>query len=232
MYCGGDPINRVDPKGTKIEDPSKIYASHRAYMLEQINNLHLLTKDYAYADMTDLIDRVIREYKTIISEYDALERSDMIYKIGYWSEKGGGMSYDNGIINIKVGRNELPGIMAHELKHAYQYETGALSFKVYDGKVIDYGSLYDITDETEAYNRERIVNSGIFYYLYPDTDGEWSDDDVRRLKDGDNALYAKLRPGPINIDFKYRFTNLLNIIQNKYYNVYHVCDDFYSKLRF
>ena len=39
---------------------------------------------------------------------------------------------------------------AHELKHAYQFETGDLSFSASDGSA---GLLYDLTDEFEAHQR-------------------------------------------------------------------------------
>lgn len=46
--------------------------------------------------------------------------------------------------------------LAHELKHAYQFETGKLSFNT-SGKY--GGALYDITDEVEAYKRSQLFGA-------------------------------------------------------------------------
>lgn len=40
--------------------------------------------------------------------------------------------------------------IAHEMKHAYQFEIGELSFDSHTG---GYGVLYDLTDERAAYDR-------------------------------------------------------------------------------
>lgn len=202
IYCGGDPINRADPTGAKIEDPYNIYSNHRAEICQQINGLEQLSKTLRDSDMLELINRLIYEYRTIINEYDRLDQSDVTYKIGYWDKTGGGTGYENGSIIIKVGRNESQGVIAHELKHAYQYEMGELSFLI-DQNGVDFGSLYDITDETAAYNRERIVNAGISYYLTgPDQCGEWNDEHVRQFGRKNNLVYGELGNGPININSK------------------------------
>lgn len=64
--------------------------------------------------------------------------------VGLLAEKYPSISpYDNSI--------ELVG---YELNHAYQYENGEVALVVGNS---GYGQLYDITDETKAYNRERAL---------------------------------------------------------------------------
>lgn len=46
------------------------------------------------------------------------------------------------------------GWMAHELKHAYQFETGRISYSIYS----DGEPFYDKYDEMEAYDRGRMIN--------------------------------------------------------------------------
>lgn len=66
----------------------------------------------------------------------------------------GNIAYDNAsgnvVISIFSNSNNFLATFAHEAKHAYQYEKGALSLN-YLGN--GGGSLYDITDEIEAYKR-------------------------------------------------------------------------------
>ena len=57
-------------------------------------------------------------------------------------------NFENGNFEIRLGDSSL-GMLAHELKHAYQFETGALSISNYK----DGTPFYDKTDEWAAYNR-------------------------------------------------------------------------------
>ncbi|MDB5258508.1 MAG: large protein [Chitinophagaceae bacterium] len=57
-------------------------------------------------------------------------------------------------INIKEGKGEDLSTLSHELKHAYQFEEGKVSFaweRGVDGQ--SHAFLYDIQDEVEAFNR-------------------------------------------------------------------------------
>jgi|GEM_PF-6228756 len=68
------------------------------------------------------------------------------------SGAGGNVRYNIGTdaVNINIKDSYNAGALAHELKHAYQFETGALSFGP-TGKT--GGNLYDLQDEVEAYAR-------------------------------------------------------------------------------
>jgi len=98
-------------------------------------------------------------YREVASELNALELSDQVYNLyinsGDVSEfAGGSTSYNtsSGAIDIKLKGGFNANFLAHELKHAYQFEIGQLSFKS-NGSI---GDLYDLVDEQEAYQRGRL----------------------------------------------------------------------------
>lgn len=92
-----------------------------------------------------------------LSELDALENSSQLYNLfenssEVSSSADGVTTYDlnTNAVNVSSKGRFSMGVFAHELKHAYQFETGALSF----GKNGRFGGeLYDITDEYEAFAR-------------------------------------------------------------------------------
>lgn len=64
------------------------------------------------------------------------------------TRSGEAFNFDNGNFEIALGDGSL-GMLSHELKHAYQFETGAFS----SGLRKDGVPFYDKTDEWEAYSR-------------------------------------------------------------------------------
>lgn len=64
-----------------------------------------------------------------------------------------GFNFTNGIFEIRLANGDRMDMIAHELKHAYQFEIGAYSI----GPRLNHSSypnlLYDLDDEVEAYNR-------------------------------------------------------------------------------
>ena len=113
-----------------------------------------LTKRYAKED-TDP-NSSINTMNQTIAELDALENSDQVYNLVTSSpdvtgNQEGNITYDPNTkeVNVNVKNGYTSGLFAHELKHAYQFETGALSF----GPNGNGGILYDIQDEVEAYHR-------------------------------------------------------------------------------
>lgn len=89
------------------------------------------------------------------------------------------------------------GLIGHELNHAYQFETGKVSLRADNS---GYGSLYDIGDETEAYNRERTYGTGIQFFTNP-TVNKWGDNNVKEYgKTMTPPAYQTLPPGPIDIN--------------------------------
>ena len=96
------------------------------------------------------------ELQSALDELSILESSDQLYHIEYSNTSGynrnGEIGYDtkNDMVSITMTYSSNISDLAHELKHAYQFEVGELSF---DSKTGGYGVLYDITDELAAYKR-------------------------------------------------------------------------------
>jgi RHS repeat-associated protein len=200
-YCLNNPIKYVDPTGMIVEDPDEIYKKHK----EQMNNQSTAIQTALKAkDLTDGMKKTLVQlessYKSILKEYSALEKSDQVYSIFSVGEDGGYTSFEKGKVIIGIGAEDASiGIMGHELKHAYQFETGKVSFMT-DGSG-SYGTLYDLSDETEAYNRERMLNSGVTFFM--DTKSKWTDSDVKEFGAKMNPpAYQTLPKGSININSK------------------------------
>lgn len=60
---------------------------------------------------------------------------------------------------VKMIVDGTMGTLAHELKHAYQFETGELSYVIYK-KQMRPGTLYDYQDEVEAHARGGLFGAG------------------------------------------------------------------------
>ena len=96
------------------------------------------------------------ELQSALNELSILESSDQLYHIEYGNTSGynreGETGYDskNDMVCIIMAYSSNTSDLAHELKHAYQFEVGELSF---DSRSGGYGILYDISDEISAYKR-------------------------------------------------------------------------------
>ena len=91
-----------------------------------------------------------------LEELSALESSSQIYNLyensnSVSSSADGVTTYDvnSDEVNVSSKGKFSMGVFAHELKHAYQFQTGDLSFFA-DG---NGGQLYDKNDEYEAFAR-------------------------------------------------------------------------------
>ena len=161
-YCAGDPVNLVDPEGEKIEDPDKLVMKFR----QQIE-INLKAIKEVNASLTSLginkteIKQIQEIYQTILEELDILEKSDDTFRVVNNVEKEGGViSWDDGIVLIQIDNNNDLGLIGHELKHAYQFTQGEISFNSTNGNA---GLLYDIHDEYNAFLRQACINSGVKY---------------------------------------------------------------------
>jgi hypothetical protein len=114
------------------------------------------------------IDRRNSELDATNTELNILAESDQVYDVEYDTSKNtedeilseAKFDFASGNFVIKLGDRSL-GMLAHELKHAYQFETGALSTSSYPN-----GSpFYDQSDEWEAYQRGTLFGSRGIYSL-------------------------------------------------------------------
>ncbi|MBW3520478.1 hypothetical protein [Flavobacterium sp. NKUCC04_CG] len=100
-------------------------------------------------------------------------------------------------IKVGLGTNDR-GLISHELGHAYQYEQGETSLFKDNSQ---FGSLYDLSDETQSYNRERALNGGMEYFTNPKI--TWNNNDVKAFgQTMTPAAYQSLPSGPIDINSK------------------------------
>ena len=155
----------------------------------------------------ELGGKLMSFYNTTLEEIKKLEKSDQVYTVfADKAGKEGGVSYDLASNEIKIGLGNTDiGLVGHELKHAYQYEKGQISL-VADNSA--YGKLYDITDEADAYNRERALATGMQFFQSPNqiVQGyplQVGDNDVRNIGKGMiPPAYQTLPNSPININSK------------------------------
>ena len=115
----------------------------------------------------------ISELKSALFEVGVLENSDQVYELrmktmdmqsttykadndGFYNpEEDGGTFYENGtvVVEYQMGNYDR---MAHELKHAYQFEIGETSFSRATGGP---GSAHDLFDESAGFKRGSLFNS-------------------------------------------------------------------------
>ena len=142
-YCAWNPMKLVDPDGMRFDSAS----------VGIINDFRAHTN----AKLKESVNGSQRnELQSALDELSILESSDQLYHIEYGNTSGynrnGEIGYDtkNDMVSITMTYSSNISDIAHELKHAYQFEVGELSF---DSKTGGYGVLYDITDELAAYKR-------------------------------------------------------------------------------
>ncbi|WP_372474891.1 RHS repeat-associated core domain-containing protein [Capnocytophaga sp. ARDL2] len=201
VYTANNPINFIDPDGREIKDHDNVVANFKKEITNNINTQKELIKK-GYID-SNSGEKLISFYTNILDEISKLEKSDQIYNVYLdTSNKEGGMKYDMSSGEIMISVDNNIGLVAHELHHAYQYEVGDVSLVVDNSS---YGMLYDITDETNAYNRERALVTGMQFFQTPNSIVEgyplkMSDDDVRQLGSTMTpAAYQILPNGPIGL---------------------------------
>jgi len=203
VYAVNNPLRYIDPDGRKIEDSNQIVKNYKTQISENVDNIKKFIDQGLVSP--ELGGKLLSFYNTILDEIIALETSSQIYNVYLNSSMQGGATFYNlskNEVSISIGDNSI-GVVGHELKHASQFESGAVSLMVDD---LGYGRLYDITDETESYNRERALTVGKRFFESPETlkDGyplKMNDQNVRDFGKANNIIsYEGLKNGPIDIN--------------------------------
>ena len=150
-YCAWNPMKLVDLDGREWDPASEEIVSEYKEGLE--------TK------LTEISDEKQRkEIGDALKELVVLSESDQVYHVEIGEVKTprskGEIGWDakNSRVSITLDFDYQISDIAHEMKHAYQFETGDLSFDSHTGR---YGVLYDVTDERAAYDRSAALGGQI-----------------------------------------------------------------------
>ena len=196
-YCAGNPVNIVDPTGLYFTESGLSFAKtlidetlrQISALYNKISNANLqleqgnisTKKEKQIRKNIEKYEAQIAEYNTVFDEIALLAGSNQCYDIIYdaslnqFDSFGNGDVYglteydfDSNSVKIKLGDYSM-GLLAHELKHAHQFEIGAYSVGYMGG-----GPFYDKGDEWEAYRRGALFGNHLPYSLdkrydnYPD----------------------------------------------------------------
>ena len=202
LFCGANPVMNTDLSGMYFTEGSKQYINRYLIniFIRFIPDVRCLYRSL-YDDRSFSRDR--QELMAMLDEFSVLESSQTAYNIVIDEDSktkdgtpAGMTMYDmeHGWLNISL-YDERMDLFSHEMKHAYQFEIGEISFgipkpknsqdKNPDGTKKKYtpgAPYYDQTDEIEAYQRgllfdgatwESVKDNEPYCFLY-DTPLGWN----------------------------------------------------------
>ncbi|BES61854.1 hypothetical protein [Dysgonomonas capnocytophagoides] len=177
-YCANNPIRFIDPNGKEFTEAAwkEVNRLLDDINKRQKNNATSIAEKQSKIDAGGLSEKKIAklqkqianlnnnssELESVRGEVATLATSSQMYDIKNNTSmniggaipgmgevrSGAAFNFSNGNFEIALGDRSL-NMLAHELKHAYQFETGAYS----SGYRRDGTPFYDKTDETAAYTR-------------------------------------------------------------------------------
>lgn len=135
-YCAWNPVKLVDPDGMEW-DPASV---------DRIAEFRATTEQKKKDALTESEKN---EFQKVLDELDALGRSNQVYHLEIGgtenSKRPGGTSYDLAKKWVSLNYDGTDKCLAHELKHAYQFEKGELSFSSKTGSLADVVTYNDGT---------------------------------------------------------------------------------------
>ena len=173
-YVMNNPLILIDPDGRKIGGDTAMVSRleyqagriiHSEEQLQSRLQKRIDKREAKGKSVSNLNRRMlnsegrVQELTSMMSEVGELRSSSQMYNIvgDYTPPLGinidGEMVYNptTGAIDVNISSNYGLAGLAHELKHAYQYEKGYTDLKI-DGS--GRGYLHDLTDETFAFRRQ------------------------------------------------------------------------------
>ena len=190
-FADNNPIRYNDPDGREFTDPAKkrVDAYGKEIQSRIDNNNEKVASlrgkieggglsDKQLARTNRQIDRLqssTSNYQEIQGEIATLSASSQMYDIQTVNQSSGslgvattqtgetGFDFSTGIVRITLPSESGFGLLSHELKHAYQFETGEYSVGPRLPGVAYSNLLYDKTDEVAAYARGAIFGGGTAY---------------------------------------------------------------------
>ena len=173
LFCGGNPVCYVDPTGLVFTRRSMaiveaIESQSLKQLMESIGKVVSGLCSYILSGNKESLKEAFNAAKTnaqTIDEIETLKSSQTAYdievKISISDDKEvKGASYYKwrvGKFKIEILDDKAYGWIAHELKHAYQFETGKLS----TGTTEEGAPFYDKDDEREAYARGQLFGENM-----------------------------------------------------------------------
>ncbi|RZS99560.1 RHS repeat domain-containing protein [Aquimarina brevivitae] len=195
VYVANNPLNFIDPTGAKIEDPDGIVKRQKNFHESNIEGIKEALKVVEDKKMKKAFKGLLNANKSMLDKIEQLEVSEQTYRVSTINDNGVGYNVINNKVDIGIDGNlsndDFIAMVAHELEHAHQYETGQISLRT-DGFA---EALNDIGDETNAFNQERIFGLGARFFLNK-TEEEYTDAKTR----GEGVNYRALPKGPISIN--------------------------------
>ncbi len=172
IYVANNPVRLIDPDGMEIvgdvKEVEKLKKEAQGRIASETRRQERIQgridKRSASGKSTARLESRLAtsqsmssEMNSMLGEISIMEKSAQVYNVStnYTGTTSDGETLYNtktGAVDVKVSSDYLGnGGLAHELTHAYQFESGDVDFGKSTGAP---GALYDITDEVSAYQRQ------------------------------------------------------------------------------